>query len=152
MILHVRLSTTRRLVIRARYSLILLWFIMIICFMVVSSPLPILVGVGLAFLLSVLAGGAFCGAASEVLCNRNRLVIVTPFRCHTYAVRSLDKIINVRIPSSFFFMFIVTTKTGKKKFYHFVALDSSVGSYVDTANKLRELFERLNDKAVNTDA
>ncbi len=49
-------------------------------------------------------------------------------------------------------MFIVTTKTGKKKFYHFVALDSSVGSYVDTANKLRELFERLNDKAVNTDA
>ena len=143
MILHIRLSPNRVPVVRAGFSLVLLFFIPLLCLIGANLPLPALTRTGIAIMLSVLAVALFCGATSEILYSKNRLVLVTPCGRRTYPVRLIRKINTARIPSSCFFMFTITTRFGRTRIYHMVAPTSSIGTYSITVDALTDAFKTI---------
>jgi len=138
--LHIKISPQRRLIVRAGYSLILLFFIPVCVFIGANLPLPVVIRFCICTLLSALIITAFCGATSEVFFNGRRLVIVTSAGYCAYFVQSIKQIRCFNMPNSCFIFFAITTRNGNTRIYHLVSPTSNMGPYSVTAQVLSKVF------------
>jgi|GEM_PF-4058161 len=71
----------------------------------------------------------FCSYSSRLICNRYRLVILTPFSMKVFLKNEIKDISYTASRSCFLFSFTLKLKKGRKKTFHFIAPNNPYGSY-----------------------
>jgi hypothetical protein len=85
----------------------------------------------------------FCQVVSEIICNKNRLLVVTPFNFHVYHKTTIKKIKYQNSQLAYDFSFTLKLRSGKTRTHHFTLFANDAGPGYKIADDFISMLESL---------